>query len=483
MRTEPAAAAPARRLTRVVATLGPASSSPAVVRAMVAAGLDVARLNFSHGTAAEHAARAARVRRAARAAGRPVGILADLPGPKVRLGVFAGPVELKTGDALTLTTRAAEADPARLALPVDYPHLAVESAAGQTLLLADGAVRLRVRRVVGGRVLCEVVDGGRVSPRAGLALPEAEAVRSAFTARDRRFLAAALGFGADFVAVSFVRRPEDVLDARRFAARRGGAPLVVAKIETRAALARLDEIVAAADAVMVARGDLGVELPLEDVPLAQKRIVAAAAAAGKPVIVATEMLESMRTAARPTRAEVSDAANAVLDGAWGLMLSAETAVGARPAAAVEALGRIAQAVEPALVRRERRRVARPDGGLGVSAAVADAGVLVAIEVGARAIVALTRSGATAREAARRLAPLPIYGYATSPETWARMTLYRGIVPRILAPQPTQARLLAKVEADLRARGDLARGESYVVVGGAPDEPLGLTNQVSVRRVR
>ena len=482
MRTESAAAAPARRLTRVVATLGPSSSAPAVVRAMVAAGMDVARLNFSHGAPAEHAARAARVRRAARAAGRPVGILADLPGPKVRLGAFAGPVELKTGDAVALTTRAADADPARLVLPVDYPHLAVESAAGQTLLLADGAVRLRVRRVAGERVLCEVADGGRVSPRAGLALPEAEAVRSAFTARDRRFLDAALGFGADFVAVSFVRRPEDVLDARRFAARRGAAPLVVAKIETRGALARLDEIVVAADAVMVARGDLGVELPLEDVPLAQKRIVAAAAA-GKPVIVATEMLESMRTAARPTRAEVSDAANAVLDGAWGLMLSAETAVGAHPAAAVEALARIALAVEPALVRRERRRVARPDGGLGVSAAVADAGVLVAVEVGARAIVALTRSGATAREAARRLAPLPIYGYATSPETWARMTLYRGIVPRLLAPQPTQARLLAKVEADLRARGDLARGESYVVVGGAPDEPLGLTNQVSVRRAR
>ncbi len=327
----------------------------------------------------------------------------------------------------------------------------------------------------------EIEEGRAIPPRAGLALPEARVVRSALTVKDRRDLELAIRIRADFVALSFVRRPEDLRQARRLIERLGGDQALVAKIETRAALTHLDEVVGAADAVMVARGDLGVELPPERVPIEQKRIIDACTAAGKPVITATQMLESMRFASRPTRAEASDVANAVLDGTWAVMLSAETATGEYPVEAVRMLDRIAREAEPLLLRGQRRRMAH--AAAGVSEAIAEAGVVVAFEVGARALVALTRSGATAVQIARYLPTLPTYAYTSSRRTLARMTLYRGIVPRYLREQRSLDQAIAALEDDLRERRNIGRGDLFVVLGGAPGEPLGVTNRLVVRLAR
>lgn len=471
-----------RRLTRIVATLGPATERRGVLEGMVQAGLDVARLNMSHGTPEFHARMAARVRAAARAAERPLGVMVDLQGPKVRLGAFAAPLGVTPGDEITLTTRASDTDPAGHVLPVDYRHLPVETEAGQTLLLADGAVRLLVVKVAGQRVQCRVLEGREIPPRAGLALPEAKVVRSALTAKDRRDLDLAVKLGADFVALSFVRRAHDLQEARRQIARLGGDQALVAKIETRAALQCLDEVLGASDAVMVARGDLGVELPPERVPIEQKRIIEACNATGKPVITATQMLESMRHASRPTRAEASDVANAVLDGSWAVMLSAETATGDFPVESVAMLDRIAREAEPILLRSGRRR-GGPRAIADVSEGIAEAGVLVAFEVGARALVALTRSGATACQVARFLPPIPAYGYTSSRRTLARMTLYRGITPRYLPEQPNLEAAIDRIEQDLKERRNLGRGDRIVVLGGSPRKPAGTTDRLIVHMAR
>jgi pyruvate kinase len=307
-------------------------------------------------------------------------------------------------------------------------------------------------------------------------------VRSALTAKDKRDLAFAIELEADFIALSFVRRPEDLHEARRLIVQRGGDQLLVAKIETRAAIDNLDEVLAAADAAMVARGDLGVELPPERVPIEQKRIIDACNAVGKPVITATQMLESMRHASRPTRAEASDVANAVLDGSWAVMLSAETATGDYPVESVQMLERIAHEAEKMMLRGQRRRAPRGVAG-GISDAIADAGVLVAFEVGARALVALTRSGATACQVARCVPHLPTFAYTASPRTWTRMTLYRGITPRRLKEQGSLEQAIARVERDLRRQRNVNKGDLFVLLGGAPDEPQGGTSRLVVQLVR
>ncbi len=469
------------RLTAIVATIGPACASERVLQRMVRAGIDVARLNMSHGDHAFHRRMVRLVRRVARRVGRPVGIMADLQGPKVRLGSFPGPVRLRRGMTVVLTTRAREVDPDRLVLPVDYRHLPLETSRGHELLLADGAVRLRVERVRGHRVTCTVLEGRELTPRTGLSLPHATAVRSALTAKDRRDLALAVELGVDFVACSFVRRPEDLRQARNLVRRLGGDQHLVAKIETRQAVERLDDILAEADAVMVARGDLGIDLPPERVPIEQKRIIQVAGAAGKPVITATQMLESMRFASRPTRAEASDVANAVFDGTWAVMLSAETASGDYPVESVRMMGRIVRAAEEMLLRRPRRRPTT--AAHSIAEGVAETGAWLAFEVGARAMVALTRSGATARQVARQLPGLPTFAYTPSRRVLTKMTLYRGIEPRLLPMQRTFTAAIRKIEEDLRRRRDVDPGELVVILGGSPDEPLGVTNRIVVHQVR
>lgn len=469
-----------QRGTRIVATLGPATAHPTSIRRLIAAGLDVARLNMSHGDEASHGRLARAVRAAARAAGRPVGLMADLQGPKTRLGRFAGPVAIKRGMILTLTTRTSETDPTALVLPVDYRHLPVEAEPGHELLLSDGVVRLRVQSVRDHRVICRVLEGTELAPRAGLSLPDSPAKSSSITAKDKRDLELAVSLGVDFIALSFVRRVEDIREAKRRIRRLGADPLIIAKIETRQAVERLDEILAEADALMVARGDLGVELPPEKVPAAQKRIIRQAAAVGKPVITATQMLESMRHASRPTRAEASDVANAVLDGSWAVMLSAETATGAYPVLAVEMMGRICLEAESMLLRQPRRRPSWTAST--VSEGITEAGARLAMDVGAKAIVALTRSGATARQLSRFVLPIPMVAYTPSHATLGKLTLYRGITPRKLAEQSSLERACDRVAADLRGRGEVRRGDLVVVLGGAPSEPAGTTSRLIVHSV-
>lgn len=470
-----------RRRTRIVATLGPASCSPAALRRLVRGGADVARINFSHASPEEHALWAQRVRRLESQEGRPLGLLVDLRGPKPRLGSFDGPIQLRRNQRVTLTPRAEEADPSRGVLPVAYRHLPDEVEAGHDVLLADGQVRIRVDQLVDRRVQGRVAAGGEVAGGAGLALPDASASRPALTAEDKRAIGRAVDLDADFLAVSFVRRGQDLTDARRLLRRHGSGALVVAKIETAAAVRNLDEIVSEADAVMVARGDLGVELPQEDVPLVQKRVIDAANAAGKPVITATEMLESMRTSTRPTRAEASDVANAVLDGSWAVMLSAETAVGRHPHEAARTMARIARRTERHLARQ--RRLRRPAPGLSVSEGVASAAAWIAFDVGAEAIVALTRSGATARQIARFAPEVPVFGYTPDAATARRMTLFRGVTPRRLREQRSFEAAIARISDDLRRHRDARKGDLIVLIGGDPKGAPGGTNRLVVHEIR
>ena len=467
------------RRTRIVATLGPASSDGRTIGRLIRAGLDVARLNMSHGDHESHAALIGEIRRQARRLGRPIGIMADLQGPKVRLGRFDGEVSLRRGARLTLTTRARETNPSKLILPVDYRHLPEETARGHEILLADGAVRVQVDRVHGHRVYCTVLEGRSLLPRAGFSLPQATAVRSPLTAKDRRDLSFAIESDVDFIALSFVRRAEDVAEARRLIRRRGGHQKLVAKVETIPAVRHLDGIISGSDAVMVARGDLGVELPPEQVPIEQKRIIGACNAAGKPVITATQMLESMRTSSRPTRAEASDVANAVLDGTWAVMLSAETASGEYPMESVRMMDRIAREAESYMNLVPRKR--RPQLALSVSEGIAEAGAWIAFDVGAAAVVALTRSGATARQVARFQPALPVFAYTPDPRVLRQMTLLRSITPRSLAEQKSFRRAVLKVAADLRRRREVGRGDLIVVLGGDPHEPMGVTNRLVVHQ--
>ncbi|MBP7147315.1 MAG: pyruvate kinase [Acidobacteria bacterium] len=469
------------RLTRIIATLGPGSANRRTLRRLVAAGMDAARLNMSHGTHADHRRMARLVRQAAHAAGRPIGLMVDLQGPKLRLGDFAGPLRLRHGMTLTLTTRAAEADPAAGVIPVAYADLPVEAAPGHELLLMDGLVRLEVQRIARGRVICRVVEGEELTARAGLFLPQAKAVRLALSAKDRRDLALAVELQADFLALSFVRRAQDLVQARRLLRRLGGDQLLVAKIETRQALENLDEILLVSDAVLVARGDLGVALSPEQVPVEQKRILNACWTVGLPSIIATQMLESMRHSSRPTRAEASDVANAVLDGAWAVMLTAETAVGEYPVESVAMMDRIVRSAEPMLFRQPRRP--HSPAGLRVAEALAEAAVTMAIDANARVVVALTRSGATARQLARYPLRTPTLAYTPNPRTLTRLTLMRGAVPRRLREQPSLDCAIRRIEADLRRRKEIARGDLIVVLGGSPEEPLGTVSRLALHRVR
>lgn len=468
------------RLTRIVATLGPASDDSRTISRLIHAGMDVARLNMSHGDHDSHRRLARKVRQEARRAGRTIGVMVDLQGPKVRLGRFSHPARLRRGQQVVLTTHAREADPDRGVLPVDYRHLPLETERGHEILLADGAVRLRVERIRGHRVTCKVLEGKELLPRAGFSLPQATAVRSPLTAKDKRDLQFAVDLGADFIALSFVRREEDLRQARRLIRRYGGRQKLIAKIETVPAVHNLDDIITASDSVMVARGDLGVELPPERVPIEQKRIIRASSMAGKPVITATQMLESMRTASRPTRAEASDVANAVLDETWAVMLSAETASGEYPVESVKMMDRIIREAEQYFYIVPRRR--RPQLALSVSEGIAEAGSWIAFDIGAEAIVALTRSGATAAQVARFHPSLPIFAYTPDRQVLHQMTLFRGVIPRYLPEQKTFSGAIERACEDLRKRRDATRGDMVVVLGGDPHEPMGVTNRLVVHRV-
>jgi pyruvate kinase len=461
---------------KIVCTLGPATSSPELIKALVAAGMDVARLNMSHGGHDTHRAAYDAVRAACDANGRSVGVLVDLQGPKIRLGRFAsGPVTLAAGQEFTITGEDVPGDHSEVS--VSYPGLAGDVWPGTRLLVDDGRLVLEVTAVQGARVRTRVLVGGTVSDHKGLNLPGVRVSVPALTSKDAEDLRWALALRADMIALSFVQGPKDAEPAREIMEEAGVRLPLIAKIEKPQAVGALDEVVAAFDGIMVARGDLGVELPLEQVPLVQKRAIKLARQAAKPVIVATQMLESMVSAPRPTRAEASDVANAVLDGADALMLSAETSVGAYPVDAVATMARIIEAAE-------RDWPFGPPAGAPetTGCAIARSAGEVGAAVGARALVAFTMTGETARRLARYRSPIPLLAFTTEAATRSQLALTWGAETFLVPPVAHTDDMVRQVETALQDIGRCAPGDVVVIVAGSPPGTPGRTNALRVHRI-
>lgn len=466
------------RNVKIVATLGPASSTPDRIRALVEAGADVFRLNFSHGSHDDHLARIHAVRALEQQTGRPIGLLADLQGPKLRIGAFRdGAVDLLPGQSFRLDMEGTPGDVTGVSLP--HPEVLSSLKPNTELLLDDGKIRLRVKEVHSGWAMTEVMVGGRLSDRKGVNLPDTVVPLSALTPKDRADLAFALAHGVDWIALSFVQRPDDLREARGLIQ---GRAALLAKIEKPSAIDSLDEIVQLSDALMVARGDLGVELPLQTVPGLQKRIVRAARRAGKPVVVATQMLESMIKAPVPTRAEVSDVATAVYDGADAIMLSAESASGDYPVESVRTMDQIARQVERDPLYRGIMDAEHNNPESTASDAITAAARQVAETINAAAIVTYTMSGSTALRAARERPRAPILCLTPLVETARRLTIAWG-VNTVVAPDAINfADMIAKATALARA-SDLAKpGDSLVVTAGVPFGSPGNTNVLRIARV-
>ena len=467
------------RRAKIVCTLGPATSTQERINALITAGLDVARLNLSHGSHADHLNSYRLVRAGSDAIGRSVGVLADLQGPKIRLGEFpGGPVLLTAGDEFTITTDDIPGD--RHEASTTYQGLGDDVRAGDRILIDDGNVQVDVTGVAGTRVRTRVVVGGRVSDHKGINLPGVAVSAPALTAKDQEDLRWALATGVDIVAMSFVRSPDDAMVARKIMneAGRSGVPLI-AKIEKPEAVRVLPEIVDAFDGIMVARGDLGVELPLEQVPAVQSRAIALARERARPVIVATQMLESMISAPRPTRAEVSDVAGAVVEGADAVMLSAETSVGAYPVETVATMARIVSAAEDNSLRAEHSLTRMPTStGGAIARAAAEVGAIV----GAKALVAFTMTGETARRLARYRSPVPLLAFTTEPATRSQLALTWGVETFIVPAVRHTDDMVHEVDSALVRLGRCTIGDKIVIVAGSPPGSPGKTNALRVHRI-
>ncbi len=463
------------RKTKIVATLGPASQKPEQLRLLADAGLNVARLNFSHGQAEEHLRVIDDIRRLSRELGREIGILQDLAGPKIRLGQIAD-TSLTAGSLVRLSVGSQQEDES---LPVNYPYLLEDLAVGERVLMADGRVELKVKAKEGAFVLCEVVTGGVLSSHKGVNLPHSELRIAAFTDKDRADLAAGLKAGVDFVAMSFVRGAKDLAPLREMIELSEQPPLLIAKIEKPQAVANIEEILQAADGIMVARGDLGVEMPIEEVPLTQKKLIQAARRRGKLVITATQMLGSMTYNPRPSRAEVTDVANAILDGTDAVMLSEETAVGSYPAEAVAMLDKVARQTEPA-INYKAFWAEEPDPSLealpcGLTRAVA----LMAHDIGSKVIVAATHSGSTARLLSRLRQPAAVIGLSSELRTYRQLSLAWGVVPALIQSCDSIT-LLEKLASRWLLENRAAEpGERVFLTCGLPLQTAGNTNLIKV----
>jgi len=467
------------RSAKIVATLGPSSADAATIRALFETGADVFRLNFSHGTHAEHRARHALVRAVEAEAGRPIGILADLQGPKLRIGTFrGGPAMLEEGQRFALQRGDAPGD--RTGVGVPHPEIFAALAPGAEVLLDDGKLRLRVVACTPDRAETEVVTAGALSDHKGLNLPGATLPIDAVTAKDRADLAFALSLGIDWVALSFVQGPEDIAAARRLVP---DDVAIVAKLEKPRALDRLEEIVALSDAIMVARGDLGVELAPEDVPAQQKRIVRAARAAGRPVVIATQMLDSMMNAPAPTRAEASDVATAVYDGADALMLSGESAAGRFACEAVAMMNRIVERVERDPAYRRYVDWQQQDPEATSADAITAAARQVAETLDAASIVTYTTSGSTALRAARERPQVPILVLTPSLGTARRLALVWGVHCIHTDDATGFTDMVEKACAQALASGHAAPDRRIVITAGVPFGTPGTTNALRIARVR
>ena len=468
---------PARR-AKIVCTLGPATDTSEAVLELVEAGMNVARLNMSHGDHETHLRRLNMVRQAAHAAGRPIGVFADLQGPKIRLGNFENGSEiLEVGDRFTITIE--DVPGTRERAGTTLQTLTNDVTPGDQILINDGAIELRAVEVTPTDVVTEVVVGGKVSDHKGINLPGVAVSVPALTEKDAEDLRWALEHGVDFVALSFVRNASDIDDVHAIMDKFGKRLPVIAKIEKPQAVDHLDEIVMAFDAVMVARGDLGVELPLEDVPGVQKRIITAARLVAKPVIVATQMLESMISAPRPTRAEASDVANAILDGADAVMLSGETAVGAWPIVTVETMGRIVRKTESLGLDQIAPIDWNPHTTSGI---IAKAAVEVAERVGAKYLVAFTKTGDTAMRLTRLRSDIPVCTFSPNIETAQRMTLAWGIKAFTTPEFHSIDSMVDAVQNSLLGSGLVESGDKIVIVAGNPKHTAGKTNSLRVAQI-
>ncbi len=468
-----------RRRTKIIATLGPASSSAEVIERLFRAGADVFRLNFSHGTHEDHAARIATIRALEEKVGRPIGILADVQGPKLRVGKFqAGRVQLQTGQSFRLDLSPNPGDVRRVQLP--HPEIIAAAGIGTTLLLDDGKLRLRVTHKREDHLETQVVVGGPLSDRKGVNVPDVVLPIPALTAKDRADLDFVLEQGVEYIGLSFVQRAEDVVEAKAIAA---GRAWIMVKMEKPQAVENLDAILAEADCVMVARGDLGVECPPEEVPLIQKQIVRACRLLGKPVVVATQMLESMITAPSPTRAEAQDVATAVFDGADCVMLSAETAAGQFPFEAVNIMDRIIARVEQDPEWRKLTDANRP-APEGVSAsAIAAAARQIAQTIEAEVIATFTSTGSTTLRVARERPSCPILGLTASLQTARRMAVVWGVHPLMSVEPHSMTDMVAKAIRAASQEGLAKHGDEVVVTAGVPFGTPGTTNALRVAVVK
>ena len=469
------------RKTKIVCTIGPTSETREILGRMMDAGMNVARLNFSHGTREEHAAKIVLIRQLAKEKGLPIAILQDLAGPKIRTGAFAcGSIVLKPGDEFVLTARDVPGNGKEVGLT--YRELPQDVQEGDVLLLADGALELRVEKVVDADIHCRVVLGGRLSSHKGINLPSRSIRAPILTKKDYADLAFGLAQGVDYVALSFVRSAADVEVARAYMRAQGVLRPIIAKIEKHEALDELDEIVAAVDGVMVARGDLGVDIPPEKVPTAQRRIIEMANFAGKPVITATQMLKSMADAPRPTRAEVTDVTNAVLEGTDAVMLSEESAMGHYPVEAVEMMARIAEEAEKGYLRAAWGQRIRDVRTEDASEALARAACSLAETLQAKALVIATQTGDTARLAAKTRPAQPILAGTTEPAAFRRLALVRGVRPMMIRPVELLIHLFEELHRAAKETGLVVAGDSVVCTAGFPLGKTGASNLIKVETV-
>ncbi len=467
------------RRTKIVCTIGPASSSREALDRLVAAGMDVARLNFSHGTHAEHAQAVRAIREGEADWGRSITILQDLQGPKVRLGTFVGgQATLVTGERFTLTVKSVKGTASRSS--INHPEFLAELKPGDQVWMDDGMIQLTVEKVEDGEAHCRVTSGGPVADHKGVSLPRLPLPVSCLTPKDRDDLRFGIEHGVDYVAVSFVRSAADIQEVRKFLHEQGANLPIVAKLERAEVVANLASILALVDAVMVARGDLGVEVPLEEIPVIQKDVIRQARLGKVPVIVATQMLESMVNHTRPTRAEVSDVATAIFDGADAIMLSAETATGQHPVETVEVMARIAERAERAMPPSGVARQ-RPEA-YGFPEAVAEAACQAARLLHAKAIVAFTQSGFTARLISQDRPDVPIVALTPFPEVQRRLGLFWGVSSRLVHKVETTDEMIEEIESTLLADGTVRNNDVLIIISGAPMWVTGTTNLLKFHRV-
>ncbi|MEZ5740745.1 MAG: pyruvate kinase [Burkholderiaceae bacterium] len=469
------------RATKIVATLGPASDSPEVLERLILAGVNVVRVNFSHGSAQQHTDTVRLVRETAARLGRDIGVLADLQGPKIRIGRFAnGPIHLEIGDKFTFDLNCEQGDQTRVGL--DYRDLINDVKPGDTLLLNDGRVMMRIDSMTATTIECTVTMRGDLSDRKGINRQGGGLSAPALTSKDMDDIRTAVAFEADFIAVSFPKNAADMYMARELTRAAGGTPRMIAKIERFEAIDNLEEILESSNGIMVARGDLAVEVGDAAVPALQKRMIRMAREMNKLTITATQMMESMIESPVPTRAEVSDVANAVLDGTDAVMLSAESAAGRYPVEAVEAMARVCQEADksqnvPLDTEFLNRKFTRIDQSIAMSA------LFIAHHMGVKAIVALTQSGATALWMSRLDSGVPIYALTPEEGTRRRLTLYREVQPILMDYQSTsRAEMLAEAEHRLLAAGVVEKGDLLVITIGDPIGKSGGTNSLTLLRV-